>query len=292
MRTASWESSTGALAALLNAAVPLITADCYTLSLPDGSVRRWSGADVPVALGDRSFALGPGVARNRVRWVTGVEVSTLDLTLYDITAVQLGGMSLAAYVRARGMYGARVLLERAYWAAGDVSPRGALLWFSGRVAEAEPSRYEVKLTAKSDLELLDVMIPRDVYQAGCLNTLYDGLCGVSRAAVSVAGTATSATDSRLITFSLSLASSRPDGWGDLGVLTMTSGPNAGVGRTVKLHAGGSITVLNPWPAPVSNGDTLSLAPGCDKTQATCSDKFANSLRFRGMPYIPIAETIT
>jgi len=292
MRTPSYESTPGALAALLATGQPLTRADCYTLTLPDGSTQLWTGADAPVTLGTRTFVLGPGITRGHVRWVTGVEVSTLDITLTDIVGTTLGGMSLAAYTRARGLFGARLKLERAFWGPGDVAPRGALLWFSGRIAEAEPTRYEVKLTAKSDLELLDVMIPRDVYQAGCLNTLYDPLCGVARAAVSVTGTATSASDTRRIAFSVTLSTSKPDGWGDMGVITMTSGANAGIKRTVKLHASGAITVLSPWPAPVASGNTFSLAPGCDKTFSTCKAKFSNGARYRGMPFIPVAETVT
>ena len=52
------------------------------------------------------------------------------------------------------------------------------------------------------------------------------------------------------------------------------------------------SVVGPLPAAVANGDTFQVWPGCDKVQATCSGKFANLARFRGQPYIPMAETAT
>jgi hypothetical protein len=43
---------------------------------------------------------------------------------------------------------------------------------------------------------------------------------------------------------------------------------------------------------VASGATFTVRAGCDKTQGTCTTKFSNLARFRGMPYIPVAETVT
>lgn len=291
MRTPSWEQSAGALAALLNSRVPLERADCYTLTLPSGQVLRWSGSDVAVSFGGNTFGLGPGITRNRLRWVVGVEVSTLDLTLTDNVGTLIAGQGLMAFVRSRGLYGARVVLERAFWAFGDTAPRGALVWFAGSVADCKVDRYGAQVTVNSDLERLNVMVPRDVYQPGCLNTLYDSLCGVQRANFTMAGQATGGTGALCLAF----AHSRPEvpaGYCDLGVITMTSGANAGRSRTVKQHTTGQIVVLQPWGFPVQAGDTFTVLAGCDKSQAACATKFGNLARFRGMPYIPQADTVT
>ena len=82
------------------------------------------------------------------------------------------------------------------------------------------------------------------------------------------------------------------GYFDLGVVKFTSGANNGVARTVKRHTSGQLVTLQPLPAAVANGDTFQVWPGCDKLQGTCSGKFANLARFRGQPYIPMAETVT
>jgi uncharacterized phage protein (TIGR02218 family) len=290
MRTPTWETSTGALAALLNGGGIINKADVYTVTLPTGQVLRWSGSDVAMTVHSNLFAIGPGIVRNRMRWVVGVETSTLDLTLTDIAGTSINGVPLYAFARARGFFGAWVLLERVFWGGADSGPVGALHWFSGRVAECEVDRYAARITARSATELLDVQVPRDVYQPGCLNTLGDALCGVNLATATASGAAGSASTADRTTFNHSLAQAA--GWGDLGVLTMTSGANTGLRRTVRKHTGTTLQVLQPWPFAVASGDTFTLRAGCDKTQATCTSKFANLARFRGMPYIPVAETVT
>ena len=290
MRTPLWEISTGALAALLNAKGPLTKADLYTLTLAGGTVYRWSGCDLALSGGGFTWALGPGLQRTRVRFTVGVEVDAMQVLVTDNMATVINAQALIPFIRSGGLKGARIQLDRAFCGPPDTAPVGALLWFAGRVADIKCDRYQAEVTVKSDLELLDVMVPRDLYQAGCLNTLYDSACGASRATYLSTGAATSNTDTRRITFSHSLAQAA--GYFDLGVCTFTTGANAGISRTVKSHTSGQVTVLQPWPFVVISGDTFSISAGCDKKQSTCTNKFSNLARYRGMPYIPDPETVT
>ena len=45
-----------------------------------------------------------------------------------------------------------------------------------------------------------------------------------------------------------------------------------------------------FAAPVGDwvvaGDAVTVLAGCDRRFATCRDKFANSINFRGFPHIP------
>lgn len=290
MRTPSWEASPGALAALLNSGALLERADCFTFRLPSGQVLRWSGSDVATSFGGVTFALGPGITRDRCRWVVGVEVSVLNVTLTDNISTTIAGQPLMAFIRARGLYGAQVWLERAFWAHGDAGPRGALVWFAGRVADASVDRYGAKLEVVSHVELLNAPVPRDVVQPGCLNTLYDSLCGVNRAAATVLGAATAGTS--VLRTTIGHALPQAAGFFDLGVITMTSGANAGQARTVKRHTSGEIQVLQPWAGVVAAGDTFTIVPGCAKSMGVCDSKFNNLGRFRGFPFVPEPETVT
>jgi uncharacterized phage protein (TIGR02218 family) len=38
--------------------------------------------------------------------------------------------------------------------------------------------------------------------------------------------------------------------------------------------------------PVAPGDAFVVTAGCDKTLATCRDRFANVANFRGFPHMP------
>ncbi|TCQ12331.1 putative phage protein (TIGR02218 family) [Rhizobium sp. PP-F2F-G36] len=87
-----------------------------------------------------------------------------------------------------------------------------------------------------------------------------------------------------------------------GLIRMTSGANAGWTCDVEDHIAGSegaegdgaggdgatarLTLWLPPPVPLSAGDTLTVTMGCDKSFATCRDRFANALNFRGFPHMP------
>ena len=294
MRTPTWESSAGALALLLNAvsATQLRMADVYTITLSGGAQLRYSAADEAITLGPRLFALGPIFARGGARIGPGIAVDELQVTVQAGPEVQVNGMPLVRFIAGGGLDGARLLLERVFSAGPGAPWVGALHLFSGRIGEVGGGRHAKQLTVRSDTELLDVMVPRNVCQPGCLNTLYDSTCGVARAARQVSGAATGATNPERTTFNWALT--QIGGYFALGSITMTSGANAGIARTVRGNSPlpRRVVTLVPWPFAVAVGDTFVVVPGCDKTMATCTAKFANGARFRGMPFIPVAETVT
>jgi uncharacterized phage protein (TIGR02218 family) len=152
------------------------------------------------------------------------------------------------------------------------------------------SRYAAVLTVNSDSELLNAMVPRNVYQPGCSNTLFDNACGLVKSSFAATVTAAGPTDAALTTFSLT-ASQTANRYAQ-GFAVCTAGANAGVARTLKSNTSGALTSVRPWPAAVAVGDTFTIYPGCDRQQATCSSKFGNLVRFRGQPYVPAPETIT
>ena len=52
---------------------------------------------------------------------------------------------------------------------------------------------------------------------------------------------------------------------------------------------GTTVALELWQAMVHElaaGDTFTVTAGCDKRFATCRDRFANGINFRGFPHIP------
>ena len=54
---------------------------------------------------------------------------------------------------------------------------GAAMLFKGRLGTIdEIGRTSAKLTVNSDLVLLDIDMPRNIYQPTCLHTLYDTGC--------------------------------------------------------------------------------------------------------------------
>jgi uncharacterized phage protein (TIGR02218 family) len=70
-------------------------------------------------------------------------------------------------------------------------------------------------------------------------------------------------------------------------VTFLTGANAGAQREIRLHGeDGQLFVYDPLPFDIEVGDDVRLVAGCDKTLATCRDKFNNVINFRGEPFIP------
>ncbi|NNE45688.1 MAG: DUF2163 domain-containing protein, partial [Rhodothermales bacterium] len=77
------------------------------------------------------------------------------------------------------------------------------------------------------------------------------------------------------------------GYFDYGKITFTSGDNSGLAMEVKAHTGGgNIELWQPLPFAFQIGDTFEAVAGCDKTLATCRDKFSNLLNHGGFPHLP------
>lgn len=81
------------------------------------------------------------------------------------------------------------------------------------------------------------------------------------------------------------------GYFDYGLLTMTSGASEGLSMEVKSYVPGQITLQLPFPFTVAAGDTYSLTAGCDRSFATCRDRFNNVVNFRGEPYVPGLDSL-
>lgn len=75
-----------------------------------------------------------------------------------------------------------------------------------------------------------------------------------------------------------------------GRINFHTGANAGVQVEIAEHghglSEGKLTLWKPPPHALAAGDTFTVRAGCDKRFATCRDRFANQLNFRGFPHIP------
>jgi uncharacterized phage protein (TIGR02218 family) len=291
VRTAKWESGAGALAALLNGTAnnQLVIEDLFTITTAGGLTLRYSNRPLPPVAGI-TYTVGPQISRTRTRMTVGIEVDELQIMLEADSSILVSGTPLMQFIARGGLDNARLVLDRGYAPAPGSAIVGTLEAFSGRISPESVTGLTAKLKVRSDAELLTMAVPRNVYQAGCLNTLYDAACGVNRATFTAGGSATSATDTTRRIFSHALAAAA--GTYDLGVVTFTSGPNTGISRTVRTHTGSQLTLMSPVPTAVAPGDSFSIVAGCDKRQTTCTTRFSNLARFRGMPFIPTPESIT
>lgn len=286
MKTAS-----GSLISLLSGSNVYLMADLLTVTLIGAQVYRWAFSETDLVLAAQTFTAGgsgtvPLMKRGKTRITVGLEVDTLDLTLLCGDSAQILGIPLVQAAANGALDGARILLQRVFMPTwGDTSP-GALTLFEGAVSSVEPSSTEIKVVVKSELERLNVPMPRHLFMPGCNHAVYDPGCGLVKSTFTVTGTATGVPT----TTTVPSARGEAADYFRLGVLTMTSGASSGARRAVKAFSGGLFTLALPLPFAPAAGDTFSVYPGCDHTRATCLAKFANLNRFRGFPYVPRVES--
>lgn len=282
MKTAS-----GALVTLLNSGAEFFMADLYTLTLKNGTVTRYTSFDANLTWNSNTWLSGgPVIERGNTRTVIGLEVDTLSLKISPKDADLLGTQSWFAAAAAGVLDGAQIKLDRAFI---ETLPTvaGTLNMFTGSIGQLTLDRMVLDITCNSLVELLNIKLPRNLYQAGCQHTLFDAGCSLSSAAFAVAGSVSSSPTRTAFNTGLAAA----NGYYDLGAIQFTSGALSGTKRTVKSWASGAITLLNPLPVAPAVSDTFTIWPGCDRTKATCeSAKFNNVVNFKGFPFIPVPET--
>jgi hypothetical protein len=100
-----------------------------------------------------------------------------------------------------------------------------------------------------------------------------------------------------LTFDTNL--SQASGYFTLGVITFTSGENAGVSRSIKTYSqsGGVVDVTAPLPAVPAVGDAFTISPGCSLALSSTNPNGCQQWqpstwqnRFRGQPFVPPPTT--
>ncbi len=272
-------------------------ADLYTITLIDGTVKRYCSGDKNIIVGGDTFDCGgftgPYFKRqgrnSTIKWECGLKVSTLEFDVIPKDAT-INGIPFQAAV-AQGVFDyADCLLQRALMPTyGDVSA-GVIDYFNGLMGEGGSGRSSgIRFSINSYTDLLNINLPRNLIQPSCVNTLFDSACTLIKSSFGVAGTVGASSTVSSINATLSQAS----GYFDLGSLQITSGLNSGVWRAVKSYVHGSpssLAIMPPLvnlPAP---GDTFTVYPGCDKAISTCISKYDNLANFRGFISVPTPET--
>lgn len=123
------------------------------------------------------------------------------------------------------------------------------------------------------------------FEAGASATAYETTTSASAGLFEANIVQGGSTVNKLISLS-----AKADGYYDNGQMVFTSGANNGLVKAIKSYFDQQFLFNSPLPFAPSAGDTFIAYPGCDKTQATCTNKFSNLVNFEGFPYVPAPET--
>lgn len=182
-----------------------------------------------------------------------------------------------------GIEGATVTIWKGFQNDPDAE---LVVQYKGGVLGAKPREGgTIVLTCMSDLSGLRRKGLTAVMQRPCRHALYHLGCGVSLASRRVDAAVTALTVDAL-TLTVPIAASSADGFFNGGIFEY-----GGLSEMILSHVGSTLVLAAPFPnladAYTENGGVLSvtLAPGCDLTRATCEARFDNLDNFGGFPWL-------
>lgn len=255
-------------------------ANCWRLTRRDGVVLGFTDHDEAISFDDTRFEAATGLSASEAEAALGLGATTGEvegalsaaaIDEADIAAGRFDGARIETFVVDWQNVSARVRV--------DVSDLG------------EVRRGETAFTAelRSIAARLEAVRGR-LYRRRCDAVLGDARCRVDLSAppftvdceVHAAGDGWVETATAL--------GAAPDRYA-FGRLTMHGGEAAGlaadIASAVALATGRvRFTLAETIVARIAAGDPFRIVQGCDKRFATCRDRFANQLNFRGFPHIP------
>jgi uncharacterized phage protein (TIGR02218 family) len=262
-------------------------ADCYTFTLRTGLILTYTNVDVPVTLNGYVYAANSILVDGlRFKCQAGLEVDQQQITISALSSATIGGVPFLEALRNGVFDGCEIQRDRAFlnsWAPADAAnPVGSVTLFKGRIGTIDHvGRTTAEITVNSDLVLLDLQMPRNVYSPACQHVLYDSGCGLVKSAFGTAGVAGAGSSASVIDWSGATLNFVQ------GTIIFSSGANNGLTANVKSAIVATSLILSyPLPNSPASGDAFTAYWGCDHTQATCTSRFNNLANFRGFPYVP------
>jgi uncharacterized phage protein (TIGR02218 family) len=179
---------------------------------------------------------------------------------------------------------AEVLIFLVNWAALS---QGKIILKRGTIGQVELKDTIFKAELRGLTQAISQKIG-ELYTSSCRADLGDGRCKIDLAALTIAGTVTAAEDRYGFT---DTARAEADGYWSGGLLTWTSGANAGRKIEIRSYAAGGFDLFLPMPSEIAVGDGYAVQPGCDKAFSTCCSRFDNAVNFRGEPHVPGTDAV-
>lgn len=249
---------------------------CWKITRSDGRALGFTDHDAPLAFAGTTFEATSGFTAGEVQSGLGLQVDNLSVC-GALSSESLNEKDLAA-----GLFdNAAIELWRVNWA----DPSQRVLMRTGSIGEVKRGRLAFEAELRGLAHALNQPVGR-VFSHACDAALGDARCGV--AITPSAGTVSAVTDARR--FSAGGLAAHASGHFTDGKLVFTTGANQGRAMEVKRHTLSSgIASFALWQAMselIAPGDSFTVTPGCDKSFATCRDRFANALNFRGCPFMP------
>lgn len=249
---------------------------CWRLARRDGVVIGLTSHDRDLMIGGILYRAAPGMKPSALETSDSLDVSTMDLE-GAVTSDAIAARDLDA-----GRWdGAELALFVTDWTAPDMAPVAVAHGSLGAIERRGPA-FAVELQGVT--RILD----RPVCPAtspSCRAMLGDRACRVDLAPLTH-GRRVVAVEGRMATLDVAAPGMA------FGELMWLEGANCGLASPV-IAVEDEVLHLAEAPAfAVAEPVRVRLIEGCDKQLATCRDRFANAVNFRGEAHLPGNDLLT
>lgn len=248
---------------------------CWRVFRRDGLELGFTDHDADLVVDGTMFMASSGFSASEEETQGGLSISAGTVA---------GGFSSEVITEvdlAAGLYdGARVELLVVNWHA----PEDFMPLALREIGEVSRASGEFTAELRSLAHRLDQPQGR-VYGRRCDANLGDGRCRVGLAAYRGEGIVVLARDRMRL--SVSGLGNFAGGFFAQGMLKMARGEELEIDRhALNVDGTAELTLWLPAERDIAAGEPFSVTAGCDKAFATCRQKFANQLNFRGFPHVP------
>ncbi len=254
---------------------------CWKITRSDGAVFGFTDHDLALTFAGTLFEPESGFVPSEIRAAQDFSVDAQDVE---------GALSSERITETDILDGrwdnAEVEVWRVNWASTDQR----VLMRRGNLGDIRRGRTSFVAEVRSLAHWLNQTVGR-TYQFSCDADLGDTRCGVNLSSPLWSTTGTVATLSGSRGFTAAALDSFATDTFTLGVVSWTTGANAGRRAEIANFADGAIMIFEAPVRPIAVGDTFQAMAGCDKQFGTCSAKFGNGMNFRGFPHMPGEEAV-
>lgn len=251
---------------------------CWKLTLRTGTVLTFTAHDQDLEIGGVTYKATTGTSSSGIPSDLEMSVDSIDVQSFldDEYIIESDVMA--------GLYDhAEVDVFKVNWASpGD----GQIYLQKGRVGDVDIQGGIFIAEVRGRMQVLQSNINK-MYAPVCRARLGGDECGVDLESYGVNSSITGETATRV--FVCPSLGAVVD-YFSRGLLTWTTGANAGLSSEVKENTDTSITLMMNPLFPVESGDTFRIYPGCDKSLETCRDFYNNVVNMRAEPFIPTMTT--
>ena len=252
---------------------------CWKVTRTDNSVKGFTNHDKDISFDSVTYSASTGFTPTSIQNRSDLSVDNLEVE------GMLESASITESDIAAGLYDFADL--EVFVVNYEDLTQGKMTLRKGWLGEVTRKKGQFIAEVRGLNQKLSQNIGR-LITPNCDAILGDSRCGATTASFTFAATVTTVTSKQ--TFKAT-ALNQDAGYFTAGEIEFISGRNNGLKMEIKEFDDTEIVLALPMPYTVQVGDIFNAIAGCDKTKASCKDKFSNLVNFRGFPDVPGVDKV-